>query len=114
MGKFQGIVSKFLATVLGSHWPVAPEKCACLLQIETGFGLAWLCDFHLPFTSQVEAERGQEGDMAGRPCPSMPSLAQVTQCCHHSPRDFKVDLIFCRSSCSRVFSQVCLEVETFP
>lgn len=40
MGKFQGIVSKFLAAGLGSHWPVAPKKCACLLQIESRVDLA--------------------------------------------------------------------------
>lgn len=49
MGKFQGTVSEFLAAVLGSRWPGAPEKCGCLLQMETWVGLTWLCDFHLPF-----------------------------------------------------------------
>lgn len=41
MGKFQGIVSEFLAAVLGSHWPVAPEKCLPPANRTRGwFGLA--------------------------------------------------------------------------
>lgn len=64
MGKFQGIVSEFLAAGLGSHWPVAPEKCACLLQIGTRVGLAWLCDFHLPVKTQVGVERGHSSRKA--------------------------------------------------
>lgn len=67
MGKFQGIVSEFLAAVLGSRWPGAPEKCGCLLQKETWVDLTWLRNFHFP-------GRGLGGQAAvGIPSPSLPS-----------------------------------------
>jgi len=95
MGKFQGIVSEFLAAVLGSRWPGAPEKCSCLLQMETWVSLTWLCNFHLPFKTRQETEGlGSGGEAVPQPAQS----TQVTQCCHHCPRGIKIGFIFCRSS----------------
>lgn len=86
MGKFQGRLSEFLAAVLGSCWPGAPEKCICLLQMETWVSLTWLHSFR-PF----ETWQGEQ-IVAGRQCLILPSLAQVTQRHHHSPRGIKVGL----------------------
>lgn len=96
MGKFQGIVSEFLAAVLGSRWPGAPEKCGCLLQMETWVGLTWLCSFHLTFKTQWGPGGAGSG---GEIMPQLFQSTQVTQYYHHGPRGIKFDFIFSRSSC---------------
>lgn len=105
MGKFQGRLSEFLAAVLGSCWPGAPEKCVCLLQMETWVSLTWLHSFR-PF----ETWQGEQ-TVAGRQCLILPSLAQVTQRHHHSPRGIKVGLFSIDHHVLGFFPQVYLEVK---